>query len=282
MCCQITIIQKILQKHKHNNIKLFSPIHSNNCLELISPIKLTKKLSDDELIIYVKNLFNNNCYDCCKQIINQIKRTNSCLFFCNDNTNDIIINKRMTDETILKIISARYPNNCNRCNEKIIHKIKEKYYCLFYCSTNPKQFKLIHKISNNQLLLMIISKYPNICKQCLVLLCDNIIKHNNCLFNCKLNNLSMDISEKISDFDIISYIKHVYPNNCDKCNKILCEQIKFDNKCIFYCIRNTHKFKLKDNNDISQKELMNKIKLTYPYNCSNCNDMILKNIIDIK
>jgi len=157
MCYQIVIIQKIL-KYRHNNIKLFSPVHSNNCLELISSIKLTKKLSDDELIIYVKNLFNNNCYDCCKQITNQIKRTNSCLFFCNDNTDDIIINKRMTDESILKIISTRYPNNCNKCNEKIIHKTKEKYHCLLYCSTNPKQFKLTNKLSNKQLLLMIISK----------------------------------------------------------------------------------------------------------------------------
>ena len=238
--CKSNIVSKMLkicrnfaQLCNYHNIglkysyRLITNEHNDTCEILEEPICLTEKYKNKDLLIYVTNLYPNNCYNCCIKICNQIKNDNHCLFNCSTTIDNLIIKNKLSDDELLSYIQNKYPNNCNECCKVIIDKIKIKYKCLFNCSIDDVDidlFEIYEQVSDNAILNVLKKQFPKNCDSCNQKLCIKIKYHNKCIFYCHNTYDSSDINfvENMGSINfnkLNKYIREKCINSCEECSK---------------------------------------------------------------
>ena len=297
---RITLTNKISDNDLVKLIKLLYPTNCDRCNDTIYHdvkykyyclfnccindinIKINKQTTDDELIKEITLKFPKNCKKCTNIVCKTIKNNYYCLFYCNNfDYSNIYIYDKISDTNILHKIKSVYPTNCTKCNLILCNKIKLKYYCLFNCSTNEDKIIITDKISDNVLLNNIQLTYPNNCEKCNDILYKKIKQKYYCRFNCINTVPELNIINKIPDYEIIKKIKYFYPNNCIKCCNKICNQIKQNNYCLFYCKNEItlvdYDF-VKNTNDINIDKLTKYIDDITEISCKKCKKYFMKQL----
>ena len=182
-----------------------------------------------------KQKYQNNCQSCNLSLCDNIIKKYYCLLNCNSEGSNLQISNKISDKIMNDYFIKLYPKNCNKCNQLLCDETKLNNKCVYYCSTNITNFNLLYKISDNDLFFEIKSTYPNNCETCNKEIFKSLKIKYFCLFNCSSNIEPFQITDKISNESIINMCKQKYPNNCQSCNLSLCDKLKKNNICLFYC-----------------------------------------------
>jgi hypothetical protein len=166
-------------------------------------------------------------------------------------------------------------------------QISDCFKCLFCCDTN------VDKVSFNfdnddKLSLKHIESYINLhykynCKRCKNIVFNKIKKRYHCNIYCVQDDSNIIIQTKISNNDLLSIIKNVYPFNCQKCNNAIFNKLTKKYYCILHCESNMDNDDInfiKSQNYIDFPKVNSYVDAKYIKTCYKCKKNIYDKMID--